>query len=149
METIKIFIEHELLNRFPNIIPIIPDETGQRFEVLCDTLIYYPDENIRFTIPSGYISNLASIPKRFWSIAAPLDYHWRAAIIHDYMYDHPEIINSQFKLADRLFKQTMYTHNTKPWKVHSFYFLVKHFGFRSWLFKKILSKFIKVPGELK
>ena len=148
MEKIEIIIQHECEYVDADIIPVVPDATGKRFEVIVDTTIILPKYELEFVIEQGYISNLASIPQRLWSIASPLGYHWRASVIHDFLYDNPEVIDNDLKLADTLFKDIMYTHDTKKWKVNSFYYLVSKVGYGSWFFKNIMSKFVDSPKEL-
>jgi hypothetical protein len=38
------------------------------------------------TVPAGFVTDLASVPRIFWNIISPHGDHIRAAIIHDYMY---------------------------------------------------------------
>tara|TARA_Y100000389_G_scaffold200206_1_gene240136 strand:- start:9007 stop:9510 length:504 start_codon:yes stop_codon:yes gene_type:complete len=93
------------------------------------------------TVPKGYITDLASVPRVCWAFIAPFDVA-RAAVIHDIMY---EKINGAFKegviltkkqrelyrsIADKVFRQGM--ENSEPsvpnWKIKSAYYSVRMFG---------------------
>ena len=59
----------------------------------------------RICVPAGYCSDLASIPRPFWSFAGPpgsprTD---RAAWLHDYLYDSGPRLRITRKQADDLF----------------------------------------------
>ena len=93
------------------------------------------------TVPSGYITDLASVPRLAWAIIAPFDVA-RAAVVHDILY---EKINGAFKkqiiktkserelyrtIADKVFKQGMESAEPKVagWKRWSAYNTVRVFG---------------------
>ena len=48
------------------------------------------------TVPKGYITDMASVPRACWAFIAPFDVA-RAAVIHDIMY---EKINTQYKAVN-------------------------------------------------
>jgi hypothetical protein len=53
---------------------------------LCDDVIYDVD-GFQLVIPSTFITDLASIPRLFWSVYSPFDYQYISpAILHDYLY---------------------------------------------------------------
>ena len=93
------------------------------------------------TVPAGYITDLASVPRICWAFIAPFDVA-RAAVIHDILY---EKINGAFRegkitskkdreiyrsIADNIFRQGM--ENSEPsvpnWKIKSAYYAVRLFG---------------------
>jgi hypothetical protein len=93
------------------------------------------------TVPAGYITDLASVPRLAWAIIAPFDVA-RAAVVHDILY---EKINGAFKkgiiktksereiyrtIADKVFKQGMEFAEPKVagWKIWSAYNTVRVFG---------------------
>lgn len=43
-------------------------------------------ENKIVTVPRGFRSDLASVPRLFWSIYPPFGKYGEAAIVHDYLY---------------------------------------------------------------
>jgi hypothetical protein len=101
------------------------------------------------TIPKGYVTDMASVPRAIWAFIAPFDVA-RAAVVHDIMY---EKINTQYKalsesaaaeegpatkkerevyrkIADDTFLEGM--HVSEPpvasWKKYSAYYAVRAFG---------------------
>ena len=101
------------------------------------------------TVPKGYITDMASVPRACWAFIAPFDVA-RAAVIHDIMY---EKINTQYKavnesaaaeegpatkkeresyrkIADDVFLEGM--HASEPpvpaWKKYAAYYAVRVFG---------------------
>ena len=101
------------------------------------------------TVPEGYITDLASVPRAIWTFISPFDVA-RAAVVHDILY---EKINTQYKvvnnsaaaengpvtkkereiyreIADRIFKAAMKDASpTVPsWKIYSAWSAVRTFG---------------------
>ena len=93
------------------------------------------------TVPKGYITDLASVPRICWSFIAPFDVA-RAAVVHDIMY---EKINGALKkgiieskkerecyrwIADRMFLEGMLSaeQEVPKWKIWSAYYSVRMFG---------------------
>lgn len=101
------------------------------------------------TVPAGYITDLASVPRSIWAVISPFDVA-RAAVIHDLLYEY---INTQYKtvnnsaaaedgpatkkerehyreIADNIFREAM--RNSEPsvpgWKIWSAYTAVRLFG---------------------
>lgn len=92
----------------------------------------------KITIPTGYITDLASVPRACWAFIAPFDVA-RPAVVHDILYEkinakRNDISKKEFaelrKLADNIFKQGM--ESTEPlvasWKKYSAYWAVRAFG---------------------
>ena len=50
----------------------------------------------KITIPTGYITDLASVPRAAWAVISPFDVA-RAAVIHDLLYEY---INTQYKTVN-------------------------------------------------
>lgn len=62
------------------------------------------------TVPEGFVTDLASVPRPFWNILPPFGHYDRAAIIHDYLYGSKGEIGS-IKLTraqcDEIFRSEM------------------------------------------
>ncbi|MBE3030102.1 DUF1353 domain-containing protein [Campylobacter sp. RM9344] len=70
------------------------------------------------TIPKGYRTNGANVPRIFWSIFPPNSPEYLSAIVvHDYLCD-----KERYKLADKVLKQMMIALNVAKWKIYTFYF---------------------------
>lgn len=52
---------------------------------------------ISLTIPSGFVSDLASVPRLFWGIISPSGRHDLAVLVHDYLLEN----NVPRNIADR------------------------------------------------
>ena len=103
----------------------------------------------KITIPAGYITDLASVPRAAWTFISPFDVA-RAAVVHDLLYEY---INTQYetvnqsaaaedgpatkkerevyrKIADHVFKVAM--KNSEPpvpkWKIFIAWSSVRIFG---------------------
>lgn len=66
---------------------------------------------IDFTLPKGYTTDGASVPRIFWSIYPPYKPEWlTACIIHDYLCSqatHAQDKYKAYELADLAFKESL------------------------------------------
>ena len=67
--------------------------TKEEREMLVECGIQVTKTTSTITVPKGYITDLASVPRVCWSFIAPFDVA-RAAVVHDIMY---EKINGAYK----------------------------------------------------
>ena len=110
-------------------------------EMLVECGIQVTKTTSTITVPKGYITDLASVPRVCWTFIAPFDCA-RAAVVHDIMY---EKINGAFKkgiietkeerekyrkIADNIFLEGM--QSAEPavpvWKQQAAYRAVRMFG---------------------
>ena len=84
---------------------------------------------LSITVPEGFETDFASIPRIFWSIMPPTGRYSRAAVLHDYLYHLPNC--SRF-LADSLFRESMKQRGVPLWKRLVIFYSVRFFG---WIFK--------------
>ncbi|MGT3199083.1 DUF1353 domain-containing protein, partial [Yersinia enterocolitica] len=61
-----------------------------------------PDDVIK--VPTGYVTDLASVPRVFWALFPPHGRYAKAAIIHDYLYDNALRTKKE---ADKIFLDGM------------------------------------------
>lgn len=84
-----------------------------------------------FVIPEGFTTDLASIPRFFWSIYSP---HYVGfilpAIIHDFLYRSPVVHSRQY--ADRVFFAALLNNGISYWTAFKFYIVVRVFGMFSY-----------------
>jgi hypothetical protein len=59
--------------------------TGKRWWTL-EKPFQYVSSRGTITIPQGFTTDLASIPRVFWNLLSPTDEFLQAAICHDYLY---------------------------------------------------------------
>jgi len=88
------------------------------------------------TVPRGFITDFASIPKILWSIYPPTGYYAHAALLHDYIYSTGGRCVGLFpatrKEADEWFFMQMKTDGV-GWRTRwTMYFAVRLFGRSSW-----------------
>lgn len=90
-------------------------------------------------VHTGFETNLASVPRIFWTLLSPWDIA-RASVIHDYLYDkcaqkyndgiEEYKLNTARKLADDIFLMAM--NSSEPlvseWRVKLAYYAVRLFG---------------------
>lgn len=83
------------------------------------------DETDIIEVPVGFITDLASVPRIFWSLLPPNGKYAKAAIIHDYLYDNALRTKEQ---ADLIFLDAMAVLGVPKWKRWLMYQSVKLFG---------------------
>lgn len=77
------------------------------------------------SVPVGFETDLASVPRFLWSILPPMGNYLEAAIVHDFMYRTSYKTKSY---ADNVFRENMKRYGVKKWKVKTMYFFVRLFG---------------------
>lgn len=87
---------------------------------------YLSDDNSDIiSVPAGFITDLATIPRIFWSLMPPDGKYAKAAIIHDYLYDNA--FRTKYE-ADRIFLDGMTVLGVPKWKRVIMYWAVRLFG---------------------
>lgn len=79
------------------------------------------------TVPAGFITDGASIPRIFWNILAPFGEYFEAAVIHDYLYS-PHNRRFRREQADEIFKEAMFNVGIGWLKRETIYRAVRAFG---------------------
>lgn len=79
------------------------------------------------TVPAGFITDGASIPRLFWAVLSPFGDYFEAAVIHDYLYS---VHNTKFTRgqADLIFKEAMYNVGVPWYRREVIYLAVRMFG---------------------
>ena len=115
--------------------------TREERELLVECGVQVTKTTSTITVPKGYITDLASVPRVCWAFIAPFDVA-RAAVVHDIMY---EKINGAYKegkisnkcerekyrkIADNVFRDGMRAAepSVPKWKIFSAYWSVRMFG---------------------
>lgn len=76
-------------------------------------------------VPAGFVTDLASVPRIFWSLMPPDGRYAKAAIIHDYLYDNALRTKRE---VDRIFLDGMTVLGVPKWKRTVMYWAVRLFG---------------------
>ena len=81
------------------------------------------------TVPTGFVTDLASIPKIFWSLLRPDGEYAYAAIVHDYLYWQQTRPREE---ADAIFKMAMEDFEIHTLTVQTIYRAVRAGGAVAW-----------------
>ena len=80
-------------------------------------------------IPTGFVTDFATIPKIGWSIINPIGKHSRAAIVHDFIY----VSNKEGRpWADAVFLEAMKISGTNWFTKYVCYWGVRLLGRKAW-----------------
>lgn len=111
---------HENVN-FLNELNLTPFDDGV-FKLDKKFLIQV-DENL-YTVPKGFQTDFASIPRVFWPIQSPYDYKNIApAILHDYQYTCPN--NLTREKIDSIFYSALIDNRVNPVVAYAFWLAVR------------------------
>lgn len=83
------------------------------------------------TVPIGFITDLSSVPRIFWSIYPPSGRYMAASIVHDFLYCRHSVSR---KKADIIFLEAM-KESDPPVRFatrYLFYWAVRLFGQKGW-----------------
>ena len=74
-----------------------------------------------YTVPKGFVTNGANIPRVFWSLFPPNSPEYLSAVVlHDYMCVKIGVFT--YKEADEMFYRAMLDIGVSKWKAKTFYF---------------------------
>ena len=77
------------MSTFTTPLIVTPLDDGQRWRLI-ESFSYhvgdYPSRDI-ITVPAGYITDFASVPRLFWRLLPPWGTYGKAAVVHDYLCD--------------------------------------------------------------
>ncbi len=81
-------------------------EEGKWFELAEEFEFYYDWSDYRqsYTVPEGFKTDFASIPKVFRAVLSPIGLHGKAAVLHDYLCEYGYITR---KKVDQIFLEAM------------------------------------------
>ncbi|EGA2768707.1 DUF1353 domain-containing protein [Salmonella enterica] len=83
------------------------------------------DESDVIEVPTGFITDLATVPRIFWILLPPDGKYAKAAIIHDYLYGNALRTKKE---ADLIFLDGMTVLGVSRWKRTIMYWAVRMFG---------------------
>lgn len=111
-------------------LKLVPLKSGKQWELLED--YYYEVNGYIIKVPKGFITDLASVPRIFWSIFPPFGDYTAAAIVHDYLYSKENNTGINRTLADKIFLFIMKELGVCLFKRTAMYKAVRIFGEPSW-----------------
>ncbi len=85
------------------------------------------------TVPKGFQTDFASVPRLFWMIIPPDGKYTQAAVVHDFLYH--KHLHSRY-VSDRIFLEAMTVLEVPKWKRLVMYRAVRIFGGFVWETRK-------------
>lgn len=102
----------------------------------------YRGRDDSFVVPSGFVTDFASVPRLLWPIWSPYGTHTAAAIVHDWIYRTRPLLPARGSVsrsreitrreADGLFRRMMKELGTPAWRRWTMWLAVRAFGWISW-----------------
>jgi hypothetical protein len=86
------------------------------------------------TVPEGFETDFASVPRALWQIEPPLGDAGKAAVLHDWLYETGERSRAE---ADRIFAEAMAVLEVPRWKRALIHRAVRMFGARGYRERRI------------
>jgi hypothetical protein len=108
---------------------IFDDENGLPYTLVVD-LAYESDVlGRRVTVPAGFKTDLASIPRGLWNILPKSGRYDRAAVVHDFLYATNGVTRKQ---ADQVLSEAMTYLKVPAWQRRLIYAGVRVGGWKPW-----------------
>ena len=113
---------------------IFEDDGGLPF-TLVRPLVYLtnvgakPGKINKITVPIGFKTDLASIPRFFWRVLPPVGKYDAAAVVHDYLYQNNGVTRL---VADDVLREAMGVLGVPTWQVGVIYAGVRVGGWKPW-----------------
>jgi hypothetical protein len=119
------------MSRFTNILVVSPYPDGKTWYLRSDFGFYRDEEKggDTITVPVGFSTDFASIPRPFWVILPKWGKYGNAAVIHDYLYYEQKLHR---KTADNILLEGMIVLNVATWQRFVIYHAVRWFGSFAW-----------------
>lgn len=83
----------------------------------------------KLTVPAGFITDFASVPRIFWNIFPPWGMYGKAAVLHDWLY-HVQIYTR--RKCDQIFLEAMEVLKVPRLKRWTIYLVVRSGGWSAW-----------------
>jgi len=115
------------VSSFTTPLHLEPLEDGRRWRLVSEFVYAVGDENSawRITVPAGFVTDFASVPRVFWGLMPPWDQYGKAAVLHDYLYSTGSVSRL---VADAVFLEAMAVLCVPRWKRVAIYSAVRWFG---------------------
>lgn len=106
------------------------DDKFIRTVTLLEDLVFYTKAGDSITVPTGFESDGASVPKLFWSAFPPFDTYLPAAVVHDLLcvQGHNDKCLYTSREAADIFYEAMRACGVGITKARTMYYAVRYFG---------------------
>lgn len=101
---------------------------GEHYE-LVNPLIWQAWDERKVVVPTGFITDMTSVPQVFWNILPPSGKYTRAAVVHDWLYRAQEVTRSQ---ADEYFREAMHDIGVNKLQRAIIFAQVRMWGWIAW-----------------
>lgn len=111
----------------------IPSRSRERDWILLRSLTYKVGDlnsNHTITVPKGFVTDLASVPRFLWWFIPPFGTHASASVLHDYLYRSGNYTDR--KEADAIFHEAMIVSDTPRVRARLMWLAVRVFGWFAW-----------------
>lgn len=105
--------------------PCVEPNNQGRFRTCNDFIAKIDNHTVR--VPKGFDTDLASVPKIFWSVLSPAESRVMApALLHDYMYTCPGNLSRRY--ADEVFYSGLIENKMTQSNAYQMYLITRMFG---------------------
>lgn len=103
------------MSSFTTELKVKPLPDGRKWELLEEFSYYLGDldSGMYITVPRGFVTDFASVPRIFWIILPPWGKYGKAAVLHDYLYQQGKFIRL---LCDSIFFEAMTVLGVPRWQ---------------------------------
>jgi hypothetical protein len=110
-------------------VPFMPFADGNDSMVTADLKYQIGTTNFIITVPAGFVTDFASVPRVFWSVLPPTGTYQLAAVVHDFLYWDQGCTREQ---ADQLLRAAMIESQVAPLPRTIIYDAVRNGGEGAW-----------------
>ena len=119
------------MSSFTTPLIISPNDDGQTW-TLQDPFEYHVGglgSDWRISVPAGFVTDFASIPRAFWNILPPWGTYGKPAVVHDFLYQAQAYTQV---LSDAILFEAMTSIDVVFWKRWTIYGGVRVGGWAAW-----------------
>ena len=99
-----------------------------------------PDSAVRVVVPTGFETDFASVPRLLWPVLPPTGKYTAAAVVHDWLYQHPWVVLTGLVVTkilnraecDGIFNEAMQVLSVGTWTRRTVYSGVRVGGWVTW-----------------
>lgn len=125
------------MSKFTTPLVVSPQPDGRRWVLWQDFEYHVGDYPSQFviTVPEGFETDFASVPKFAWWLISPYGKHGKAAVLHDYLYHlgRTGLDVEHRQVADGIFLEAMQVLGVSKWRRQAMYWAVRLFASRAWV----------------
>lgn len=116
------------MSKFLTVLEVVPSADERTFEIM-SPLVYESDLVGDVTVPMGFETDFASVPRALWSILPPFGMYGEAAVVHDYLYSTQHFARAT---ADAVLMEAMESSGVAWLTRRTIYCMVRLFGWHAW-----------------